>query len=119
MPRTLSERELNRALLARQMLLERVKAPIPRVLERMGGLQAQYAPSMYIGLWSRVEGLERDAVTRALERRKVVHGTLLRSTIHRVSARDYWPFALATHEARRERWLRAFPEPFTAREMSA
>ena len=51
------------ALLARQMLLERVHAPIPRVLERMGGLQAQYAPSMYIGLWSRVEGLERDAVT--------------------------------------------------------
>ena len=42
------------------MLLERVSAPLPRVLERMGGLQAQYAPSMYIGLWSRVEGLDSD-----------------------------------------------------------
>ena len=58
--RTLTERELNRALLARQLLLERVRSPLPRVLERMGGLQAQYAPSMYIGMWSRMEGLERD-----------------------------------------------------------
>ena len=44
--------------------------PIPRMLERMGGLQAQYAPSMYIGLWSRLEGFERDALTRALEARE-------------------------------------------------
>jgi hypothetical protein len=117
--RTLSGRELNRALLARQLLLERARAPLPRALERMGGLQAQYAPSMYIGLWSRVERMERDAVTRALERRSVVQGTLLRSTIHLVSARDYWPFALATTEARRDHWLRAIPQPITAREMSA
>ena len=47
--RILSERELNRALLARQLLLERLTAPIPKVLERMGTLQAQYAPSMYVG----------------------------------------------------------------------
>src|SRR6266540_1574230 len=86
--RTLTQRELNRALLARQMLLERARSPLPRVLERMGGLQAQYAPSMYIGLWSRVEGFERDALTRALERRAVVQGTLLRTTIHLLSARD-------------------------------
>jgi hypothetical protein len=86
--RVLVERELNRALLARQMLLERASVPIPRALERMGGLQAQYAPSMYVGLWSRLEGFERDALTRALERRSVVQGTLMRSTIHLVSARD-------------------------------
>ena len=43
--------------------------PIPRMLERMGGLQAQYAPSMYIGLWSRLDGFEREALTRALEAR--------------------------------------------------
>jgi hypothetical protein len=86
--RVLSQRELNRALLARQMLLERAKVALPRALERMGGLQAQYAPSMYIGLWSRVEGFERRALTRALERRAIVQGTLLRSTIHLVSARD-------------------------------
>ena len=51
------------------MLLEPRRLSIPRALERMGGLQAQYAPSMYIGLWSRLEGFERDALTRALERR--------------------------------------------------
>ena len=67
MTRSLTERELNRALLARQMLLERVKTPLPRALERMGGLQAQYAPSMYIGLWTRLESFERDQLTRALE----------------------------------------------------
>jgi hypothetical protein len=48
--RTLSERELNRARLARQGLLDRFSASIPRTLELVGGLQAQYAPSMYAGL---------------------------------------------------------------------
>ena len=57
--RVLTSRDLNRALLARQRLLERSREPIPRVLERMGGLQAQYAPSMYIGLWSRTEEIGR------------------------------------------------------------
>jgi hypothetical protein len=71
----------------------------------MGGLQAQYAPSMYIGLWSRVEGFERDDLTRALERRAVVQGTLMRATIHLVPKTDYWPFALGIRERRREWWV--------------
>src|SRR5919197_4701512 len=100
--RTLTERELNRALLARQLLLEREQATIPRVLERMGGLQAQYAPSMYIGLWSRLAGFERYDLDRALERKAVVQGTLMRSTIHLVSGRDYWPFAIAIPRTPRE-----------------
>ena len=106
MARTLTARELNRALLARQMLLDRVRAPLPRVLERMGGLQAQYAPSMYIGLWSRVEGLERDAVTGALQRRSIVQGSMMRATIHLVSRRDYWPFVVGIRRGLREWWLR-------------
>ena len=106
MPRTLSERELNRALLARQLLLGRAKSPLPKALERIGGIQAQYAPSMYVGLWTRLEGFERDDLTRALERRSVVQGTLMRTTIHLVSARDYWPFAAAVREARRELWAK-------------
>ena len=117
-PRTLTQRQLNRALLARQLLLERPSAPVPRVLERMGCLQAQYAPSMYVGLWSRVEGLERNDVTRLLERRKIVQGTLMRQTIHLVSAADYWPLALAIRESRRENWLRT-RRGHSAREMSA
>jgi hypothetical protein len=62
---------------------------------------------MYIGLWSRLEGFERDALTRALEDRSVVQGTLMRNTIHLVSRADYWPFAIAVREARRASWLRA------------
>ena len=110
MPRTLTQRDLNRALLARQLLLQRARLPIPRALERMGGLQAQYAPSMYIGLWSRVEGFERTALTRALERRTVVQATLMRATIHLVSKRDFWPLAVAIREPRRRWWERTHPE---------
>jgi hypothetical protein len=104
--RTLSERQLNRALLARQLLLERASGPLPRALERMGTLQAQYAPSMYIGLWSRVEGFEREHLTQALEARTVAQGTLMRTTIHLVSAEDYWPLALAVRQARRAGWVK-------------
>jgi hypothetical protein len=73
----------------------------------MAGLQAQYAPSMYIGLWSRLDGFARDDLTRALEDRSVVQATLMRSTIHLVSREDYWPFAVAVRGARRASWLRA------------
>ena len=105
--RTLTQRELNRALLARQHLLERSTTTIPKTLERIGGIQAQYAPSMYIGLWSRLERLERNGLTRALERRSVVQGSLMRSTIHLVSRRDYWPLAVGVRPRRRG-WSRAY-----------
>jgi hypothetical protein len=101
----MSQPELNRAVLARQLLLDRAGVSIPIALERMACLQAQYAPAMYIGLWSRVAGFERDALTRALERATVVQGTLMRSTIHLVSRRDYWPLTLAIREERRRWWL--------------
>jgi hypothetical protein len=105
--RTLTQLELNRAVLARQGLLERFSAPLPRVLERIGGIQAQYAPSMYIGLFARVAGIERDAITRGLERRTLIQGTLMRSTIHLVSRADYWPLACAVRDGRRASWRRA------------
>src|SRR2546430_15056219 len=91
--RVLTQPELNRALLARQLLLERVKLPIPRALERIGGIQNQYAPNGYIRLWSCLEGFERESLTRELERRTIVQATLMRGTIHLVSAADYWLFA--------------------------
>jgi Winged helix DNA-binding domain len=108
--RTLTQRELNRSVLARQLLLERARLSVPRALERMGGLQAQYAPAMYIGLWARVEGFEREALTRALERRSVIQATLMRATIHLVSRGDYWPFAVAIRAPRRRWWERAHPK---------
>src|SRR5215210_5231449 len=93
--RTLGQRDLNRALLARQLLLERAKLSLPKALERIGGIQAQYAPSMYVGLWTRLRDFRRDALTRALERRSVVQATMMRVTIHLVSAADYWPLTVA------------------------
>jgi winged helix DNA-binding protein len=105
--RTLTQRDLNRALLARQLLLERAKMPLPRALERIGGIQAQYAPSMYVGLWSRLDHFEREQLTLALERRTVVQGTLMRTTIHLVSKGDYWPFALGIRRRLREKWVKA------------
>jgi hypothetical protein len=110
--RTLTQRELNRALLARQLLLERATMPLPRAVEAMGGVQAQYAPSAYVGLWSRLAGFGREDLTRALERRTVIQGTLMRVTIHVVSRGDYWPLALAIREPARRWWLR------TRRELS-
>ncbi len=113
--RVLSTRALNRAVLGRQQLLQRGESTLPRMLESMAGLQAQYAPSMYIGLWSRLEGFERDHLTSALEKATVVQGTLMRATIHLVSAGDYWPFAKGIGDVRREWWLRAQrPRPHRA-----
>jgi winged helix DNA-binding protein len=118
--RVLTEQELNRALLARQILLERVRAPIPKVLERMGTLQAQYAPSMYIGLWTRVKGFDRGQLDRALAGRQVAQGTLMRATIHLVSKADYWPITMGVRRARRDAWLSAsYRRDYSASQMSA
>ncbi len=117
MTRTLTERELNRALLARQLLLERAKTPLPRALERIGGIQAQYAPAMYIGLWSRLADFEREQLTRALERRSVIQASMMRATIHLVSKRDYWPFVVGIREGLHKWWLRVH-KGVTTREIS-
>jgi hypothetical protein len=104
--RVLTTRDLNRALLARQLLLDRSRLPLTRVLEQVGGLQTQYAPSGYIGLWSRLGGVELSDLTRALESRQVVQATLMRSTIHIVSARDFWLFADGIRRSREAWWQR-------------
>lgn len=100
----LSTRQLNRALLHRQLLLERSSLDLPRVVEAMGGIQMQYAPSGYVGLWARMRDLARDDLTRALDERRVVQGTMLRATIHTVSAEDYWPMMAGIRRANRA-WL--------------
>jgi len=117
--RVLTQRELNRAVLARQLLLERSRLPIPRALERVAGLQTQYAPSGYVGLWTRLEGFSRDDLTKALERRGAVQATLMRTTIHLVSARDYPLLSVAVRDARREQWLKARRGKVDARKLRA
>jgi uncharacterized protein YcaQ len=115
--RVLTERELNRALLARQLLLERPSGTIPRTLERLCGIQTQYAPAGYIGLWTRLDGFRRDDLTRALERKTVVQAWMMRSTIHMASKADFWRFCAAVRGARRATWQRGFKR--AAREASA
>ncbi len=102
----LSTRALNRALLARQLLLERSRGSLTGALERVAGLQTQYAPSAYIALWSRLDGFRRDALTKALDQRRAVQATLMRSTIHVVSARDFPLFSMAIRGPRQEWWAR-------------
>ena len=100
--RVLTTRHLNRALLARQLLLERVPLTIPEAIEQVGGLQTQYAPSGYVGLWTRLVDFRRIAFTEALEDRSLIQATLMRTTIHTVSRREFWPFAVGVRRFRRE-----------------
>jgi hypothetical protein len=102
MGRILTLRELNRALLERQLLLRRRKLGVQEAVERLCALQAQYSLSPYIALWSRVLGFRREHLTRALEQREVVKSTLFRITLHMTSARDYPYFAAAFLPAARE-----------------
>jgi hypothetical protein len=108
--RILSARALNRALLARQLLLERSPLSIVDAIDQVGGLQTQYAPSGYVGLWTRLTGFRREALTEALEDRSVIQATLLRTTIHMVSRREFWYYATGIRQARRAWALRLRPD---------
>ena len=75
---------------------------IPEAVEQVGGLQTQYAPSGYVGLWTRLADFRREALTSALEERSVIQATLMRTTIHVVSAREFWRYAMGVRQARRD-----------------
>jgi Winged helix DNA-binding domain len=104
--RVLTPRELNRATLARQLLLRRHRIPVTRAVERLGGLQAQKVTAPYLGLLARVDGFKGEGLTRALERRRVVKATLMRGTLHLVSADDYLAYATALQPTLDVLWRR-------------
>lgn len=87
--RTLTLGELNRATLARQLLLDRRKIGVLAAIERLAGMQAQWPPSPYIGLWSRIVGFKREMLERAVLDGRVVKPTVMRGTLHLVTGRDY------------------------------
>lgn len=100
--RILTLRALSRATLARQLLLERATLAPDAALEQVAGLQAQELKSPYISLWSRLEGFQRDHLTDLITNRSVVRATLMRVTIHMVTAQDY-------------RWMRPLLQPSLTR----
>ncbi len=100
----LTLRELNRALLARQMLLARQRVGVVDAIERLACLQGQWAPSPYVALWTRLAGFERGDLTRPIDRGEVVKATLMRATLHLVSAKEYAAYALATLDGRFAAW---------------
>ncbi len=100
----LTVRELNRALLARQLLLERKRLSVPAAIERVGPLHAQGVESTHVNLWSRIEGFRRDQLTLALGRRAVARGNVQRNTLHLHSAREY-PLYQAALRTPRLDWL--------------
>ena len=106
--RVLTRMDLNRALLARQLLLERAPTSLSKAVERLAGLQAQYAPSPYLSLHARLEDFERAQLTSALQRRRVVKALLQRGTLHIVTPRDFWAFTAARRALAADYWPPAY-----------
>lgn len=98
---TLTQRQLNRALFARQLLLERSPMQVTDALEHLVGMQSQVPSDPYIGLWSRLEGFATTELSRIMQDRAVIRASLTRETIHLVTVADYLvlePVMQALHE---------------------
>jgi hypothetical protein len=90
MPRMpLTARQLNRATLARQLLLRREPLGVVDAVRRIVAIQAQEPASPYIALWSRVAGFDPAELDAAFASHSVVKASLIRITLHAVHADDY------------------------------
>lgn len=101
----LTQRQLNRALLARQHLLRRGEMPVGAMLQALVGMQSQVPNDPFTGLWTRLCGFRPDALSAMMLDRTAVRASLMRGTIHVVTADDYrflQPLLRPLHE-------RAFP----------
>lgn len=107
----LSDRALTRALLARQGLLDRMDATAEEAVERTGAIQAQHWPAVPVALWSRVRDFQADDLYRALDARELLMGTLLRGTLHVVSARQHPRYAAVVRDSGAAGWQRTDFEP--------
>src|SRR5256714_7441769 len=102
----LTLRELNRAMLARQLLLERARPGVVSAIERLAALQAQWSPSPCTALSSPLLNFRREKPWSVIERHEVIRARLMRGTLHLVSARDFYAYAVATQDLQRGAWNR-------------
>ena len=85
-------RALNRATLARQLLLRRHQLPLETAVHRLLALQAQLPRPAVVGLWTRLEALDRQSVARLFEARTLIRATTMRGTLHVMTAGDFLAF---------------------------
>ncbi len=104
MPQILSRLQLNRATLARQLLLERTELPVDEAVGRLGALQSQHPEWPPIALASRLDGSQPYQLERAFAERRVVRAGTLRMTQHTVVAADFWPMWTVTQPFRLDQW---------------
>lgn len=88
----LGARDLNRILLARQMLLAREAISPVAAISRLFAIQAQLPKASFTGLWARLSGFKRQDLLAAIHERKVVRSTLMRGTLHLATAEDILAF---------------------------
>jgi hypothetical protein len=89
---SLTPRQLNRATLARQLLLRREPMDVPEGIQRVVALQAQEPASPYLAMWTRLADFRPDDLDAAFAAREVVKASLMRITLHVVHAADYPAF---------------------------
>jgi hypothetical protein len=102
----LTPRALNRALLMRQGLIERLDLPVESAVESIGALQAQHWPAVSVALWSRLRGLGMEELQQALAQGRLVVGNLLRGTLHVVSSGQHSAYAVVVAESGINDWRR-------------
>jgi hypothetical protein len=108
MATVLGRRAVNRATLARQLLLERAGLPVPAAVRHLVGLQAQTTQSWYVGLWTRLAGFDPVAAGELLVSRELVRLPVMRSTIHLLTADDALEFRPLTQPAVERTTMGAF-----------
>ncbi|MDO8358508.1 MAG: crosslink repair DNA glycosylase YcaQ family protein, partial [Devosia sp.] len=115
----LTTRALNRATLARQMLLERSDRGIVDAVRFLGGLQAQQSNDPYIGLWSRLGGFTHEALTALIVDRTLARATTMRGTLHLHTADDLIGFRAQVDPFLKAQWKSNFLRRFGSEDQKA
>ncbi|MBM7814426.1 winged helix DNA-binding domain-containing protein [Saccharothrix algeriensis] len=108
----LSTRALNRATLARQLLLDRAELPVLDAVAHLCGMQAQEPQEPFVGLWSRLRAFDPAALDDLLTGRRVVRTHLMRRTVHLVTAQDALEWRARHEPMLRQRVLGVYRREF-------